>query len=80
MKLLHGGRSMKKIELDEDPALEVACPVCEAAPGERCHVQRGVIRLDSHWERLQLALLSGAENEKLSVLGARNGGKIAKRE
>jgi hypothetical protein len=75
MKLLHGARSMKKIQLDEDPALEVACPVCEAAPKERCHVQRGVIRFDSHWERLQLALLSGAENEKLSVLGARRRAK-----
>jgi hypothetical protein len=45
----------------EDASLEVACPVCEAAPQERCHVQAGVIRAESHFERIELASELGDE-------------------
>ena len=48
----------------DDPALGVACPVCEAAPQERCHVQPGVLRLESHLERMELA--AEVKNERLA--------------
>jgi len=38
-----------------DPALKFVCPVCEAPWGERCHVQVGVIRFESHYDRRSLA-------------------------
>ena len=41
----------KTAEMIEDTSLKVVCPVCEAPPGERCHVQRGVVRSESHRER-----------------------------
>jgi hypothetical protein len=74
MEVLQGGRVMKKGEPQDEPALEVACPICEAAPGERCHVQPGVIRFALHWERMQLApegtFLRGFENKRFPYLGA----------
>ena len=39
----------------EDPSLIVLCPVCEARPHEPCHVQPGVLRPESHFERSQFA-------------------------
>ena len=38
-----------------DVSLAFVCPVCEAAPQERCHINTGVICFDSHWERWQVA-------------------------
>jgi len=39
----------------EDPSLIVLCPVCEARPHEKCHVQPGVLREESHLERNDFA-------------------------
>jgi hypothetical protein len=35
--------------------LKFVCPVCEAAHGEPCHVQIGVVRFEYHLERKNLA-------------------------
>jgi hypothetical protein len=40
---------------DNDPSLMFVCPVCEAARGEPCHLQIGVVRFESHYERKNLA-------------------------
>jgi hypothetical protein len=47
--------------------LNFTCPVCEATPGERCHVQIGVVRFESHLEREQLT-----SGELLYILGEKN--------
>ena len=64
-------------QLPEDPALEVVCPVCEATANERCHVQPGVLRFDSHLERKELAseveIERLAETEQYKVLPLRGG-------
>ena len=41
--------------IQKDPSLEFICPVCEAPRGERCHVEIGVLLLESHSERAALA-------------------------
>jgi hypothetical protein len=38
-----------------EPALNVVCPVCEASRDEPCHIQPGVLRSESHTERIELA-------------------------
>jgi hypothetical protein len=40
---------------DNDPSLMFVCPVCDAAWGEPCHVQIGVVRFESHYPRKNLA-------------------------
>ena len=40
---------------DNDPSLMFVCPVCDAAWGEPCHLQIGVVRFESHYERKNLA-------------------------
>jgi hypothetical protein len=39
----------------QDPSLKFVCPVCEASPRERCHVNVGVICFESHRQRRELA-------------------------
>lgn len=41
--------------LENDPSLMFVCPVCSASCQERCHVQIGVLRDESHSERVELA-------------------------
>jgi len=56
MKILLGGmleRRFKEVRIDS--ALDFTCPICDAKRGERCHVQPGVIRFESHSERAFLA-------------------------
>jgi hypothetical protein len=38
-----------------DSALKFVCPVCEASPQERCHVNARILCFESHWERRELA-------------------------
>jgi len=45
----------KDAPVPEDSSLIVCCPVCEARPHEGCHVQPGVLRSESHFERSQFA-------------------------
>jgi hypothetical protein len=40
---------------DDDPSLMFVCPVCDAAWGEPCHVQIGIVRFESHYGRKNLA-------------------------
>jgi len=40
---------------EADPSLKFECPVCSAIRQERCHVQIGVARSESHSERWKLA-------------------------
>jgi hypothetical protein len=79
MRLLQGGKLAKRIEILNDPALNVDCPVCEAALGVRCHVQPGVVRFDSHFERKELAearrLERIAESEAMTAMVARGRGR-----
>jgi hypothetical protein len=39
-----------------DPSLKFVCPVCEASPRERCHVNARILCFESHWERRELAI------------------------
>jgi hypothetical protein len=39
-----------------DPSLKFVCPVCEASPQERCHVNDRIICFESHLERRELAV------------------------
>jgi hypothetical protein len=41
--------------IKNDLALKFVCPVCGAGSQERCRVQVGVIRSESHSERVELA-------------------------
>src|SRR5580698_9530415 len=41
--------------VNRDLSLAFGCPVCGAAPHERCHAEIGVICLQSHLERWRLA-------------------------
>jgi hypothetical protein len=40
---------------ENDLSLKFVCPVCGAGSQERCHVQVGIIRYESHSERVELA-------------------------
>jgi hypothetical protein len=40
---------------ENDLSLKFVCPVCGAGSQERCHVQVGIIRSESHAERVELA-------------------------
>jgi len=42
------------IVVQQDPSLKYVCPVCEASPQERCHVDVGIIRFESHRQRREL--------------------------
>jgi hypothetical protein len=73
-----GGLDMKNADqIPEDLALEVACPVCEAPVQEGCHVQPGVLRSESHLERIELGreveIERLAETERFIVLPLRGG-------
>jgi hypothetical protein len=51
-----------------DLSLRFVCPVCEAAPQERCHVNVRIVCFESHWERKDLAtdaLLNAVSEGKL---------------
>jgi hypothetical protein len=78
MRVHQGGQAVKRIEILNDPALAVVCPVCEARAGMRCHVQRGVTRFDSHLERKERAEERRIDRLKLektlSLLAARKAG------
>jgi hypothetical protein len=39
-----------------DLALKFVCPVCEASPQERCHVNARILCFESHRERRELAI------------------------
>ena len=54
-----------------DSALKFICPVCEAPWGERCHVQVGVVRFESHLERMALA-----NDELLDSISEGNAGEF----
>lgn len=54
----------KDVPVAENAALEAMCPVCDAPPQEWCHVQPGVVRSESHFERNELA--SEAKVERLA--------------
>jgi hypothetical protein len=41
--------------VENDPVLKFVCPVCEAARGELCHAQIGIVRFECHLERKNLA-------------------------
>jgi hypothetical protein len=53
-----------------DPSLKFVCPVCEASPQERCHVNARVICFESHWERRELAMNTTAANAVLAAQDA----------
>jgi hypothetical protein len=56
MKVLLGGLLERKVkEVRIDRTLDFPCPVCDARRGERCRVQRGVIRFEPHSARTDLA-------------------------
>ena len=55
-----------------DPSLKFVCPVCEAAPNERCHVKVGVICFESHWERRDLAMTGIAEGNWMAQPNAQS--------
>jgi hypothetical protein len=38
-----------------DLSLKFVCPICGAGSQERCHVQKGVTRSESHQERVEVA-------------------------
>lgn len=40
---------------ENDLSLKFICPVCGAGSQERCHVQVGVARFESHSERWEVA-------------------------
>lgn len=76
MKLLQGGQAVRRIEILNDPALQVDCPICEEKRGLRCHVQPGVAHFDSHFERKELAqekmIQRVVESKEVSILAARD--------
>jgi hypothetical protein len=41
--------------LEKDLSLKFVCPICAAPSREQCHVQKGVLRDESHSERVELA-------------------------
>jgi hypothetical protein len=51
-----------------DPSLKFICPVCEAAPQERCHVNDRVICFESHSERRDLAMTQNDEVASQEIL------------
>jgi hypothetical protein len=79
MTLLQGGHSAKRIEILNNPAAQVVCPVCGAKRGIPCHVQPTVLRFDSHLERKELAEVRAlqrlAESKAVSFAAARDPGK-----
>jgi hypothetical protein len=79
MTLLQGGHSAKRIEILNNPAAQVVCPVCGAKRGVPCHVQPTVLRFDSHLERKELAEVRAlqrlAESKAVSFAAARDPGK-----
>jgi hypothetical protein len=40
---------------EKDLSLKFVCPICGAPSQEQCHVQKGVLRDESHSERVELA-------------------------
>jgi hypothetical protein len=57
-------RKLRKAKMSQgNPALNVVCPICDAARYEECHVQIGVLRSESHTERTELAA-----NEQLDTV------------
>jgi hypothetical protein len=51
-----------------DPSLKFVCPICEASPEERCHVNDRIICFESHWERRELAMTWNADVASQEVL------------
>jgi hypothetical protein len=45
----------------KDPSLHSVCPTCWAQPGERCEVNNGYVRFESHLERRAHSLTSEEE-------------------
>jgi hypothetical protein len=41
--------------VEDDLSLKFVCPICGAGSQERCHLQKGVVRDESHSERVELA-------------------------
>jgi hypothetical protein len=50
-----------------DPSLTIVCPICEASPQERCHVNDRVICFESHFERRELAANAIAWNAAVAL-------------
>ena len=65
IRLLQNERPMQIKDLTPEEKLSVPCPVCAAAPRERCcEVRSGAFRYEEHLARL----LSAAGQEKLPLL------------
>ena len=41
--------------VEKNLSLKFVCPICGAPSQEQCHVQKGVLRDESHSERVELA-------------------------
>jgi hypothetical protein len=56
MRTINGGTPRKMVKaVRDDSSLEVDCPVCDAKRKERCHIQPGVVRFESHLDRMEYA-------------------------
>jgi hypothetical protein len=53
-----------------DPSLKFVCPVCEASPRERCHVNARIICFESHRERRELGVNTTTANAVLAAQDA----------
>ena len=67
---LHNEMRKGACMLFSDESLNFICPVCEAAPGERCHVNVRVVCFQSHEERRELAAVAETETQELQDVNA----------